>query len=92
VIIRVGTRHPLSLLTGEVAYALGRTEVKLAIPEVALVVDELEGVHPKAVYSTNRVGQAARAKEVHQSVDALWLVDVEIPKLHPISVGGTRRN
>lgn len=83
--VGIDAGHALCFLVGQVADALGRAEMELAIFEVALVVDELECMDAEAVHPPDRVGYSASAKEMHQGMGALWLIDVKVPKLHATS-------
>jgi hypothetical protein len=51
-------------------------------------------MHSKTCNSTDRIRNTARAKQVDQSVDALRLVDMEVPELKGLAslAGGETSN
>lgn len=79
--VGVDTSHASGLLGGEVVGAQHRSEVELAVAEFAVVTHQLEGVNTEAGHAACGLGQTAGAEDVHQGVDTLRLVAVEIPVL-----------
>lgn len=79
--VGVDTSHASGLLRGEVVGAQDRFKVELAVAELAVVAHQLEGVNTEAGHAACGLGQTTRAEDVHQGVDTLGLVAVEIPVL-----------
>lgn len=73
--------HPCGLLFREMGDTLSRPEVEFTVPEPATSCYHLEGMHTKTGHSPDRIRDTARSKQVHQRVDTLWLVDMEVPEL-----------
>jgi hypothetical protein len=57
-------------------------EVELAVAEFAIGCHQFEGVDSEACHSADRRWDAPRPKEMHEGVYALWLIGMEVPKLH----------
>lgn len=56
-------------------------EVEFHVAEPAIGCYHLECMHTEARNATDRVGEPSGTEEVHESVDTLGLVDVEVPEL-----------
>lgn len=84
-VISIGTSLLLGFFSrGEAGMASLGTEMEFAVSGAPRAVDELEGVNAKAGYAADGVGKTAAAKEMHQGVYTLGLVDVKVPELRTL--------
>lgn len=79
--VRVGTSQAFCLFTTEVADALDRAKMEFAVSEPAIIGHQLKCMDSKTADPTDRVRKASGAEQMHQSVHALRLIDMEVPEL-----------